>query len=92
MFDLDKCVHSKVVECIFPYKRIHQTHFFANFLWLALPASGFSIRIPLFGLMDLHLPFPISHPFYCTAVRHTQPKNTCASMTDLAKINEITFL
>ncbi len=91
MFDLAKCVRSKVVECIFPTSEFTRLTFLPIF-WLALPASGFSIRIPLFGLMDLHLPFPISHPFYCTAVRHTQPKNTCASMTDLANVSEITFL
>ncbi len=61
-FDFTKCVQSKVVDCICPLKRINQIHFLPNFSNQLCQPGVLSIRILLFGQMELDLPTPVSQP------------------------------
>jgi hypothetical protein len=69
---------------------------FVKLLCPASLAKGLSIRIPLFGYMELDLehlyPTLLSEECTCTAAWHTHPKHTIASIKEFAKFYEITFL
>ncbi len=82
IFDFANYIWSKVVECIFPLKWIHQIHFCSIFL------SGFASQ----GVLDKdHIVLlhdarpdntctPHSWEHACTAVQYTYPKNSFASI------------
>jgi len=63
-------------------------------IWLALPASGFSIRIILFCLIEL--PTPVSHPpsQECTrtATRHTHPQKYICKYKNIRENCEQEFI
>ncbi len=70
-FLTEKFICLEVVECIFPLKRIQQTHFFVKCFQLAFVARGFSTQNLMFVQMGSYLPTTSFHPPSWRAYPHS---------------------
>ncbi len=87
--DFTKCIWSKVVECIFPSKWIHRTHFLSNFLayFAGQGALKKDLTVGLDGARPANTCIPPSfrgngHVQLCSI---PAPKNTFASIKKSSK-------